>query len=243
MLACSGWAAHCVGVPQPQPAAQPKPAFRVPRARTRLHVNPLSPEFLQAPAVPDWPRLVADTSLPLHLDIGCAYGEFELEMAALDASANYVGIDLRERPLQRAQALRDVRQLRNAAFVFANARHEEFLTRVLTGYAGTLRAVSCLFPDPWKKAHMRRRRLLQPALVSAVADAMLPGGAFITATDNAELAAEMRAPFDADAERWRNLANSDDGFVAGSPYPVVTAWESTIRGRSSPTYWSHYVRR
>lgn len=220
---------------------QPRPALRVPRARTRLHMNPLSPELLQAPALPDWPRLVSDIQLPLHLDVGTAYGELVLELAALDSSRNFAGVDLRERPLQRAQAL--VGTLQNAAFLLANARHDAFLSQLLAGYAGPLQRMSVLFPDPWKQSKLQRRRLLQPALVDAVAQRMPAGGDFVTATDNPELAAEMRRPFDEDPQRWRNFSTDEHGFVAGSPFPVATAWENTIRGRSSPTYWAHYERR
>jgi len=70
---------------------------------------------------------------------------------------------------------------------------------------------------------------------------MPSGGRFVTATDNAELALEMRAPFEADTQCWRN-ADPAGGFAPGSPFPVATAWENTIGGRASPTYWTHYLR-
>jgi tRNA (guanine-N7-)-methyltransferase len=216
-------------------------AVRVPRAKTRLHVNPLSPALLATPAAPDWEGLLTDTSRPLHLDLGCAYGEFILALADLDEGFNYVGVDLRERVLDRGRALIARRSQRNVALLSLNIRHPLFLDRLLNGYGGPLTTVSVLFPDPWKKPAEKRRRLLQPELVDAVACVMPSGGRFVTATDNADLAAEMRAPFEADTQRWRN-ASLAGGFAPGSPFPVATAWESTIGGRASPTYWTHYLR-
>jgi tRNA (guanine-N7-)-methyltransferase len=212
---------------------------RVPRARTRLHINPLSEELLQPLPPPDWASLLREPRLPLHLDLGCAYGEFALALAERQAGTNFVGVDLRERVLSRAGAL----SRPNAAFLFANARHEDFLHALLRSYPGALSCVSCLFPDPWSQARYVRRRLLQPELVAAAAAAMPPGGAFVTATDNAQLAEEMRAPFAADAATWRLADGADDaGWALSSPFPVATQWECTVRGRGSRIYWAHFIR-
>jgi tRNA (guanine-N7-)-methyltransferase len=126
--------------------------------------------------------------------------------------------------------------------VCSNIRHECFLSSLLREYGGPLVAVTVLFPDPWKKSHERRRRLLQPSLVREVAEIMPLGGIFVTATDNLELALEMRAPFDSDTHRWRNAAGEGGGFAPCSPFAVVTAWQSTIQGRASPIYWTHFIR-
>lgn len=183
--------------------------------------------------------VLADPTLPLHLDLGCAYGEFALAMAEREAQTNFVGVDLRSRVLERAAALRRP----NATFLFANARHEAFVPTLLATYPGPLRCVSVLFPDPWAQQRYVRRRLLQPDLVAAVAARMPPGGAFVTATDNAALAAEMRAPFDANQGHWRAAVGvAADGFLADSPFAVPTAWECTVRGRGSRVYWAHFIR-
>ena len=213
---------------------------RVPRARTRLHINPLSEELLKALPPPDWLTALRDPGLPLHVDLGCAYGEFVQALAERDEGCNYVGVDLRERVLTRASALRAA----NVAFLFANARADAFLESLLASYPGQLRCVSCLFPDPWTQARYTRRRLLQPALVAAVAERLVPGGAFVTATDNAELAEEMRAAFIAEPAVWEpgNSAAAADGWDSHSPFPVATQWECTVRGRGSRMYWARYVR-
>jgi tRNA (guanine-N7-)-methyltransferase len=239
-------AAPALHAPPPQATAAADAAAaaaalpRVPRARTRLHINPLSAELLQPLPPPEWGRLLREPRLPLHLDLGCAYGEFALALAERAEGTNFVGVDLRERVLARAAALARP----NAAFLFANARHEDFLPALLRSYPGALSCVSCLFPDPWAQRRYVRRRLLQPELVAAAAAAMPPGGAFVTATDNGELAEEMRAPFQADGATWRRADGADDaGWAAGSPFAVATQWECTVRGRGSRVYWAHFIRR
>jgi len=224
------------------PLSAPPVQARVPRARTRLHVNPLSPELLLPPAAPHWAALLAQPELPLHLDFGCAYGELVLGLAAALPHRNHAGIELRARVLERASAQR----LPNAAFLFGNARHPDFLQVLLRGYPGPLAVASCLFPDPYAQPRYRRRRLLQPALVEAVAAAMLPGGEFVTATDNLELAEEMAAPFLAASTTWTPAPGAAlNGRVPGSPFPVSTAWQLTVEGRVPPVpvYWAHWTRR
>ena len=159
-------------------------------------------------------------------------------MAAREAARNFVGVDVRERVLSRAAAL----GVRNAAFLFANARHDAFLTALLASYPGPLVTVSCLFPDPWSKPRFVRRRLLQPELVAAVAARMPPGGSFVTATNDVPLADEMRTPF-ADNPLWQHAPGADaQGWAAESPFPVATQWECTMRARGVRIYWAHFLR-
>jgi tRNA (guanine-N7-)-methyltransferase len=221
--------------------------LRVPRAKTRLHpLNPLSPEALQPPPRVEWTSQFSNPALPMHLDVGCGYGELLLSLSEQDATVNRLGVDLRERVMLRGRAVAAVQAARlgrsNAAFVLANARHPSF-GDLLEGYEGPLTTISVLFPDPWTK--QVRRRLMQPELATAAIDLLAPGGQFVLATDNAELASEMRAPFDAQPELWTNLAApGGDGFVPASPFfTAQSAWERTIKGRSSPIFWSHYSLR
>ena len=108
--------------------------------------------------------------------------------------------------------------------------------------------MTCLFPDPWAQPRYRRRRLLQPELVAALAARLAAGGAFVVASDNLPLAQEMRAHLAAcaalePAAGVAGTADEADGFAAHSPFPVATNWECTCLGRGAPTYWASYVKR
>ena len=47
----------------------------------RQHVNPLSNNFNQIERLPSLSEMFGDSKLNLHLDIGCAAGEFLFDLA------------------------------------------------------------------------------------------------------------------------------------------------------------------
>ena len=62
----------------------------------RQHVNPLSKNFNAIERIPSLIELFGDSKLNLHLDIGCAAGEFLFDLALGNTSWNYLGIEIRE---------------------------------------------------------------------------------------------------------------------------------------------------
>ena len=70
----------------------------------RQHVNPLSKNFNQIESIPSLVRMFGDSKLNLHLDIGCASGDFLFDLALFNPSWNYLGIEIRERLVKNAQS-------------------------------------------------------------------------------------------------------------------------------------------
>ncbi|MEY3735498.1 MAG: tRNA ((46)-N7)-methyltransferase TrmB, partial [Cyanobacteriota bacterium] len=141
----------------------------------RQHVNPLS-RFFQLPLeLPPPAALFDDPTLPLHLDIGCARGRFLLALAPQEAGVNHLGVEIRRALVQAAEAERSSLALANLHFLFCNANVslEAWLAALP---AGLLQRVTIQFPDPWFKKKHHKRRVLQPALLLAIA-AALPAGA------------------------------------------------------------------
>ena len=140
----------------------------------RQHVNPLSRFFQQPLALPPPEQLFADAALPLHLDIGCARGRFLLALAEQQPQHNHLGVEIRRALVSAAEAERQQRQLHNLHFLFCNANVslEAWLAQLP---AGRLELVSIQFPDPWFKKKHHKRRVLQPALLLAIAAALAPG--------------------------------------------------------------------
>ena len=62
---------------------------------------------------------------------------------------------------------------------------------------GPLAGVRSYFPDPWPKARHHKRRLVQPAVLDAVAEAVSPGGFWHVTTDWADYADAILETFDA----------------------------------------------
>lgn len=76
----------------------------MPRVRVRQHVNPLSKKYQTPVSPPDWTQVYAQATQPLHLDIGCARGEFLLRMATLQPDWNFLGLEIRESLVEQANA-------------------------------------------------------------------------------------------------------------------------------------------
>ena len=88
------------------------------KVRVRQHVNPLSKKYQTPVSPPDWTKVYAQTTQPLHLDIGCARGEFLFEMARLQPDWNFLGLEIREPLVDKAQALVSELGLSNLHFYF-----------------------------------------------------------------------------------------------------------------------------
>lgn len=162
--------------------------------KIRQHVNPLKDVHSRPLILPErWPETAfRQPSQPLHVDVGCARGIFCLDLAAAAPELNVVGLEIRGALADAAQE--DVRSLDlgNAAFFATNANVN--LRGVLSGAAelGALRSVSIQFPDPWFKARHHKRRVVQPALVTDIAEHLPPGGWLWMQSDVLEVALDMR---------------------------------------------------
>ena len=69
----------------------------------RQHVNPLSKHFKEIESIPSLSEMFGDPKLNLHLDIGCAAGEFLFDLALVNTSWNYLGIEIREKLVKTAK--------------------------------------------------------------------------------------------------------------------------------------------
>ncbi len=206
----------------------------------RQHVNPLS-RFFQLPLeLPPPAALFADPSLPFHLDIGCARGRFLLALAQQQAGVNHLGVEIRRALVHAAEADRQALDLNNLHYLFCNANVslEAWLAALP---AGQLDLVSIQFPDPWFKKKHHKRRVLQPALVLAIAAALAPGKRLFLQSDVLEVIEPMVALTEAcgcfqrpstDAKPWRS----------SNPLPVPTERERYVLDQGLPVYRVLYER-
>ena len=84
----------------------------------RQHVNPLSNNFDEVERIPALIEMFEDSKLPIHLDIGCAAGEFLFDLAFANTNWNYLGIEIRERLVKTAKLKVRNREIKNLYFVF-----------------------------------------------------------------------------------------------------------------------------
>lgn len=209
------------------------------RVRVRQHVNPLSYAY-QTPIVPPtWSQLYSNPGQPLHLDIGCAWGRFLLQMAAREPDWNFLGVEIREPLVETALAERDEQQLSNLHFIFCNINHA-FAPLLDSLPPGILHRVSIQFPDPWFKKRHQKRRVVQPELVENVARYLVPGGMVFLQSDVYEVAVEMRDRF---AEHPSFERQGGEDWLPQNPMPVATEREQSTLDKDEPVYRVVFLRK
>ncbi|XP_042407298.1 tRNA (guanine-N(7)-)-methyltransferase-like isoform X4 [Zingiber officinale] len=163
--------------------------------RIRQHVNPLSSSFSAPAEIPDWKEVFRDATLPLMVDIGSGSGRFLLWLAKnCPETRNYLGLEIRQKLVQRSQFWVKELRLKNIHFMFANAMVS--FESLVASYPGPLTLVSILCPDPHFKKKHHKRRVLQEPLVNSIAENLSRGGTVFVQSDVLEVALDMRNQFD-----------------------------------------------
>ncbi len=152
----------------------------------RQHVNPLSKHFHEIEPIPSLHELYENPALPLHLDIGCASGEFLFELALENNQWNYLGIEIREKLVNNAKSKLGDIEIPNLYFAFGNANNifKDPNYKFLIDY---VRSISFNFPDPWYKKKHHKRRVIQPELISLLSNSMRKESLIFLKTDVKEL--------------------------------------------------------
>ena len=211
----------------------------MPRVRVRQHVNPLSNKYQTPVSPPNWTHVYAQVTQPLHLDIGCARGEFLLSMAQLQLDWNFLGIEIREPLVEQANARVSELGLSNLHFLFCNVNNS--LKPLLESFpAGVLQRVTIQFPDPWFKKRQAKRRLVQPELVDTLATYLTAGGVVFLQSDIEAVAAQMCDRFESHPAFQKQ---GTDTWLATNPLPIPTEREISTLSRGEPVYRALFIRR
>jgi tRNA (guanine-N7-)-methyltransferase len=198
----------------------------------------LSEKFQQPIDPPDWSVCFADLSQPLHLDIGSARGRFLLEMAERSPHWNFLGLEIREPLVEEANSRRDQQQLRNLHYLFYNANCA--FHRLLQSLpVNRLQYVTVQFPDPWFKKRHRKRQVVQPELVLALAEVLEPNGEVLLQSDVERVAQDMCDCF-ALHPAFQRQQNT---WLSENPLPVPTEREISTLSRNQPVYRALFVKR
>ena len=152
----------------------------------RQHVNPLSRNFNEIERIPSLIEIFGDSKLNLHLDIGCAAGEFLFDLALVNKSWNYLGIEIRERLVKTAKLKVREREIKNLYFVFGNANN--ILKDVQSKFIlENVKSISFNFPDPWFKKKHYKRRVVQPDFINILSNSLQTGSLIFIKTDVKDL--------------------------------------------------------
>ena len=187
-----------------------------------------------------WEELFApDLQPPLRmvLEIGFGRGEFLQALAEAAPDVSHVGVEISwKRVLKLARRLART-ELRNVRLVHGPG--EAVVTATIA--PDSLEAVWINFSDPWPKERHHRRRLIQPALVAALAERLLPGGLLHVATDDVGYAEHIDAVLAAEPRLENHWAPVR--WLPEVPGRMQTAYEREWRAEGRPLHFWAYRRR
>ena len=179
----------------------------------RQHVNPLSKNFFEIDPIPPLNQVFENPKLPLHLDIGCASGDFLFELSLKNKNWNYIGIEIREKLVLNANLKMKSRENKNLYFSFGNANNI-FNQSNNKSIINFITSISFNFPDPWFKKKHHKRRVIQPKLINLLSNSMKRGSLIFIKTDVRDLFDHME------------LTISESIKLKKIPYQDVNFYES-----------------
>ena len=193
----------------------------------RQHVNPLSKNFDEIEKIPSLIEIFDDPTINLHLDIGCAAGEFLFDLAIENTNWNYLGIEIRERLVNTAKLKLQEGEMKNLYFVFGNAN------KILTDFNNkfllkTAKSISFNFPDPWFKKRHFKRRVIQPEFIEMLSNLMKKGSIIYIKTDVKDLFEYMDCMISSDCNFEKIDKNDFNYSKSFNPNKVQTNREKYV---------------
>ena len=207
----------------------------------RQHVNPLSKNFFEIDPIPPLNQVFENPKLPLHLDIGCASGDFLFELSLKNKNWNYIGIEIREKLVLNANLKMKSRENKNLYFSFGNATNI-FNQSNNKSIINFITSISFNFPDPWFKKKHHKRRVIQPKLINSLSNSMKNGSLIFIKTDVRELFDHMELTI-SESIKFKKLANKDVQFHESfNPNRVKTNREKYVILNQLKIYESIYKK-
>ena len=207
----------------------------------RQHVNPLSRNFNEIEKVPSLIEMFGEPKYNLHLDIGCASGEFLFDLALNNTSWNYLGIEIREKLVKNAKLKVREQEIKNLYFVFGNANN--ILNDVRSKFIiKNVKSISFNFPDPWFKKRHYKRRVIQPEFINNLSNLMQKGALLFVKTDVKDLFEYMNCTISSNF-RFKKLDikyyNYSENF---NPNKVLTNREKYVLFNELDIFESIYMK-
>ena len=207
----------------------------------RQHVNPLSKNFFEIDPIPPLNEIFENPKSRLHLDIGCASGNFLFELSLTNKNWNYLGIEIREKLVQNAKLKLKNREYKNLYFAFGNANNffENFKNKTLID---SITSISFNFPDPWFKKKHHKRRVIQREFINFLSNSMKKRSLIFIKTDVKELFEYMELTI-SESIKFKKLANKDFRFnETFNPNKIQTNREKYVLLNQLKVYESIYMK-
>ena len=207
----------------------------------RQHVNPLSKNFFEIDPIPPLNQVFENPKLPLHLDIGCASGDFLFELSLKNKNWNYIGIEIREKLVLNANLKMKSRENKNLYFSFGNANNI-FNQSYNKSIINFITSISFNFPDPWFKKKHHKRRVIQPKLINLLSNSMKRGSLIFIKTDVRDLFDHMELTI-SESIKFKKIPYQDVKFYESfNPNRIQTNREKYVILNQLKIYESIYKK-
>ena len=207
----------------------------------RQHVNPLSKNFFEIDPIPPLNQVFENPKLPLHLDIGCASGDFLFELSLKNKNWNYIGIEIREKLVLNANLKMKSRENKNLYFSFGNANNI-FNQSNNKSIINFITSISFNFPDPWFKKKHHKRRVIQPKLINLLSNSMKRGSLIFIKTDVRDLFDHMEITI-SESIKFKKIPYQDFKFYESfNPNRIQTNREKYVILNQLKIYESIYKK-
>ena len=207
----------------------------------RQHVNPLSKNFFEIDPIPPLNQVFENPKLPLHLDIGCASGDFLFELSLKNKNWNYIGIEIREKLVLNANLKMKSKENKNLYFSFGNANNI-FNQSNNKSIINFITSISFNFPDPWFKKKHHKRRVIQPKLINLLSNSMKKGSLIFIKTDVRDLFDHMELTI-SESIKFKKIPYQDVKFYESfNPNRIQTNREKYVILNQLKIYESIYKK-
>ena len=207
----------------------------------RQHVNPLSKNFFETDPIPPLNQVFENPTLPLHLDVGCASGDFLFELSFKNKNWNYIGLEIREKLVLNANLKIRSKENKNLYFSFGNANNifEHSNNKSIIDF---ITSISFNFPDPWFKKKHHKRRVIQPKFINFLSNSMHSGSLIFIKTDVKELFEYMEFTI-LESIKFKKLTNKDFRFNESfNPNKIQTNREKYVIFNQLKIYEGIYIK-
>jgi len=207
----------------------------------RQHVNPLSNVFYDIEPLPPLKDIFNDITKPLHLDIGCGSGDFLMQLANNNNNWNYIGLEIREKLVNKSKLKLKDESIDNLFFAFGNAEYliEDCIAKFP---ADKVSSVSFNFPDPWFKKKHHKRRIIQPKLIHKISQLMVKGGCISIKSDVEELFEYMDMTIINSKFFSSYVYEDSEKFNSYNPLNLKTNRENYVTGKNLKVFERLYKK-
>ena len=207
----------------------------------RQHVNPLSKFFNKIEPIPYLEEIFNDHTKSLHLDIGCGSGDFLINLAKYNKNWNYIGLEIREKLVNKSKLKLKDETIDNLFFAFGNA---EYLIEDCIGKfpADIVSSVSFNFPDPWFKKKHHKRRIIRPQLIHKISQLMAYGGYISIKSDVEELFEYMDMTISNSKSFINYIYQDSDILNSYNPMNLKTNREKYVVGKKLKVFQKLYKK-